>query len=70
MRPWSAGPIRRGAVTVLTRRGDTWEEAVFRDDQVIVSQVLPDFATTVAELWVDVEEGDDDDAADPAANGE
>ena len=43
-------------VTVLTRRGDSWAEAVFRDNQVIVSLVLPNFATTVAELWVDVEE--------------
>ena len=47
---------------MLTRRGDTWSEAVFRDDQVIASLVLPGFATTVAELWVDVE--DDESAAD------
>ena len=58
-------------MTVLTRRGDTWSEAAFRDDRVIVSLVLPGFTTTVAELWVDVEEGDEDDAdaADPAPNG-
>ena len=59
-------------VTVLTRRGDIWAEAVFRGDQVIASLVLPGFATTVAELWVDVHEAeDDDDAADDgaAANG-
>jgi Uma2 family endonuclease len=66
---WIVDPLER-KVTVLTRRGDTWSEAVFRDDQVIVSAVLPGFTTTVAGLWVDVEEGDDDDAADPAANGE
>jgi len=66
---WIVDPLER-KVTVLTRRGDTWSEAVFRDDQVIVSLVLPGFATTVAELWVDVEEADDEDAADPAANGE
>ena len=59
---WIVDPLER-KVTVLTRRGDTWEEAVFRDDQVIVSLVLPGFATTVAELWVDVEgDADDDDA--------
>ena len=52
---------------MLTRRGDTWSEAVFRDDQVIASLVLPGFATTVAELWLDVEENNDDDAADDDA---
>jgi hypothetical protein len=31
--------------------------------------VLPDFATTVAELGINVEEEDEDDAADPGANG-
>jgi Uma2 family endonuclease len=66
---WIVDPRER-KVTVLTRRGDTWSEAVFRDDQVIVSQVLPGFTTTVAELWADVKDADDDDAADPAANGE
>jgi Uma2 family endonuclease len=63
---WIVDPLER-KVTVLTRRGDTWSEAVFRDDQVIVSLVLPGFATTVAELWVDVE---DDDAAGADADGE
>jgi len=66
---WIVDPLER-KVTVLTRRGDTWSEAVFRDDQVIVSLVLPGFTTTVAELWVDVEDGDDDDTADAVANGE
>ncbi len=66
---WIVDPLER-KVTVLTRRGDTWAEAVFRDDQVIASLVLPGFATTAAELWVDVEENDDDDAADDAADGE
>ena len=54
-------------VTVLTRRGDSWAEAVFREQQVIASLVLPGFATTVAELWVDVEE--DADESEPEANG-
>jgi Uma2 family endonuclease len=57
---WIVDPLER-KVTVLTRRGDTWSEAVFRDDQVIASLVLPGFATTVAELWADVEDGDADD---------
>jgi Uma2 family endonuclease len=64
---WIVDPLKR-QVTVLTRRGDTWNEMVFRDEQVIVSLVLPGFPTTVAELWIDVEE-DDDDAADPGSNG-
>ena len=51
---WIVDPLKR-QVTVLTRRGDAWNEAVFRDDQVIVSLVLPGFASTVAELWIDVE---------------
>ena len=66
---WIVDPLKR-QVTVLTRRGDTWNEAVFRDDQVIASLVLPGFATTVAELWIDVEGDDESDAADPVANGE
>jgi Uma2 family endonuclease len=63
---WIVDPLKR-QVTVLTRRGDTWAEAVFREQQVIGSLVLPGFATTVAELWMDIEE--DDDADDPGANG-
>ena len=64
---WIVDPLER-QVTVLTRRGDAWNEAVFRDDQVIGSLVLPGFATTVAELWIDVD-SDDDDPYDPGANG-
>jgi len=64
---WIVDPLKH-QVTVLTRRGDAWNEVVFRDEQVIGSLVLPGFATTVAELWIDVEE-DDDDTADPGANG-
>ena len=66
---WIVDPLER-KVTVLTRDGDTWSEAVYRDEQVIVSLVLPGFATTVAELWADVDEVEDDDAADVGANGE
>lgn len=65
---WIVDPLER-KVTVLTRRGDTWSEAVFRGEQAIVSLVLPGFATTVAELWVGIEDNSDDDEAeaDPAA---
>jgi Uma2 family endonuclease len=64
---WIVDPFKH-IVTVLTRRGDTWDETVFRDEQVISSMVLPGIVTTVAELWLDVEE-DADDPADPDANG-
>jgi Uma2 family endonuclease len=55
---WIVDPIEQ-KVTVLTRDGDTWAEAVFRGDQVIVSQVLPGFDATAAQLLFvpeDVEE--------------
>ncbi len=64
---WIVDPLER-KVTVLTRRGDVWHEVVFREDQVIASLVLPGFATTVAELWIGVEE-DEDETADADANG-
>ncbi len=64
---WIVDPLER-KVTVLTRRGDVWHEAVFRDEQIIASLVLPGFATTVAELWVGVEE-DEDETADADAKG-
>jgi Uma2 family endonuclease len=69
MEYWIVDPLKR-QVTVLTRRGDAWTEAVFRDQQVIASLVLPGFATTVVELWADVDEDEDDGAADDDANGE
>ncbi|MGP0062063.1 MAG: Uma2 family endonuclease [Isosphaeraceae bacterium] len=65
---WIVDPLER-KVTVLTRRGDSWSEAVFRDNQVINSLVLPGFTTTVAELWVDLEGDENADEADPVANG-
>jgi Uma2 family endonuclease len=66
---WIVDPLER-KVTVLTRHGDVWHEAVFRDDQVIASLVLPGFATTVAELWTDVDDEDDAEIeAGPGANG-
>ena len=65
---WIVDPLER-KVTVLTRRGDSWSEAVFRDNQVINSLVLPGFTTTVAELWVNLEGDENADEADPVANG-
>jgi Uma2 family endonuclease len=64
---WIVDPLKR-IVTVLTRHGDIWDEAVFRDEQVIVSLVLPGLTTTVAELWLDIEEVADDSGV-PDANG-
>jgi Uma2 family endonuclease len=64
---WIVDPLKE-QVTVLTRHGDAWDEAVFRGEQVIRSLVLPGFATTVAELWIDAEV-DDEDVTEPVANG-
>lgn len=63
---WIVDPMQR-QVTVLTRRGDRWNEAVFRGQQVIPSLVLPGFATTVAEHWIDG--GDDDEPTDDSSQG-
>ncbi len=62
---WIVDPIER-KVTVLTRRGDVWDERVVRGDQVIPSLVLPGFLTTVNELWQTIEDEDSDEAE---ANG-
>jgi Uma2 family endonuclease len=64
---WIVDPIKR-QVTVLTRRGDLWDEQVVRDDQVIPSLVLPGFLTTVNELWPTIEE--DEEAPEGGANGD
>jgi len=65
---WIVDPLKR-QVTVLSRQGDNWDEAVFRDQQVIGTQVLPGFVTTVAELWIDVEQQEEpDDATDADVN--
>ena len=60
---WIVDPLER-KVTVLTRRGDTWDEAVFRDDQVIASLVLPGFALRVSDLWIEIEEDEDESDAE------
>jgi Uma2 family endonuclease len=64
---WIVDPLKL-IVTVVTRHGDAWSEAVFRDEQVIVSLIVPGFATTVAELWVDLED-DSDNSAERVTNG-
>jgi Uma2 family endonuclease len=60
---WIIDPRLR-QVTVLVRRegpgGPTWDEQVFRGDDVIVGALLLGFAGTVAELWVDAELDEDD----------
>ena len=62
---WIVDPLKR-QVMVLTRHGDVWSDAIFHDNEAIVSLVLPGLGTTVAELWIDV---DQDDEHDPGANG-
>ena len=67
-RPAAGGSRRSRPVGRLGQVGrKLGDEAVFRGDQVIASLVLPGLATTVAELWVGVDEADDDDAADDGA---
>ncbi len=65
---WIVDPLKR-QVTVLTRRGDVWDEAVFKDDQTIVSLELPGFATTVDGLWSDVDAEVEDNSDPGGANG-
>jgi len=38
-------------VTVLRRRGDSWIETIFRDNQVASGLVLPGFNVSVSDLW-------------------
>ena len=63
---WIIDPLKR-KVTVLTRRGDVWDERVVKDDEVIPSLVLPGFLTTVNELWLTIEA--DDEPAEEDADG-
>ncbi len=48
---WIIDPETR-RVTVLTRDGDVWTEAVFVDGQAASGFTLPGFAVPVAGLWV------------------
>jgi len=52
---WIIDPSLR-QILVLIRRGEIWEERTFRDHDVIASDLLPDFAGTVAELWADLDD--------------
>jgi len=51
-------------VTVLVRTegadGPAWRERVFRDDQIIESELLSNFQATVAQLWINAEFDEDD----------
>jgi Uma2 family endonuclease len=62
---WIVDPLKR-QVTVLSRQGDAWDEADFRDEQVVGTRVLPGFTTTVAELWNDVAQEEEPDEASGA----
>ncbi len=50
--------IRR--FTLLARDGDSWREQILGGDQVIPSVVLPGLATTVNDLWLDLDYYDPD----------
>ena len=52
---WIIDPATR-RVLVLNRQADQWTERIFQGDEEIVSELLPGFAGTVAELWVNLEE--------------
>jgi Uma2 family endonuclease len=56
---WIVDPEEK-QVTVLHRREvdsvASWEDRVYRDADVIVSDLLPGFVGTVAELWMDDDE--------------
>ena len=62
---WIVDPERK-CVTVLIRDGDAWVEQVYRDDQHARSLVLPGFAVSVCDLWLNVE---DDQPDSETANG-
>jgi Uma2 family endonuclease len=69
------GDLREKKVTVRIRRegpgGPTWSERVFTGDDVIVSERLPGFQGTVADLWADIEpQAEADGEPGPEANGE
>jgi Uma2 family endonuclease len=57
---WIIDPFER-KVTVRVRQetpeGPIWSERVFTGEEVIVSELLPGFQGTVAELWADAEPG-------------
>ncbi len=43
-------------LTLLARDGDAWVERILQGDDPIASLVLPGLATTVADLWADLDE--------------
>ncbi len=56
---WIVDPELR-QITVLSRREvdgvAAWDEQIYRGDEVIANECLPESAGTVAELWVDVDD--------------
>jgi Uma2 family endonuclease len=60
---WIVDSLAR-AVAVLARRevdgSATWTEQVFRGADVIVSGLLPNFTGTVAELWANVDQDENE----------
>jgi Uma2 family endonuclease len=58
---WIGDPIER-RITVLTRRGDVWDEHVFAGEQAATGLVLPGFVVRLPDLWAAAE--GEDEAAD------
>jgi Uma2 family endonuclease len=59
---WIVDPLLRQVVVLVRREGPggpTWDEGVFRDQDVIVSALLPGFAGLVDDLWVEAEMNED-----------
>ncbi len=54
---WIVDPQSR-EVTVLNRQGNpaTWSGRIFRNEDLLLSQLLPDLAVSVSMLWVHVED--------------
>ena len=56
---WIVDPEERLVMVLVLREFDGaagWEERVFRDADVILSELLPGYAGTVANLWADLDE--------------
>jgi Uma2 family endonuclease len=54
---WIVDRSRRSVLTLI-RQGESWVERLSRNEDRIASDLLPGFAGTVVELWVDVDEED------------
>ncbi len=58
---WIVDPIEH-RVTLLTRRGDVWDERVLQGEQAVEGLVLPGFVVRLPELWAAVVTDEDGEA--------